>query len=74
MAAQQIQFAQWWEETIWTTIASKYIQKDAEYHFFALYRLTRPTICKIYPKRFSKGTAKVKGIENDDKIDVIVEM
>jgi hypothetical protein len=30
--------------------------------------------CNIYPKTFNIGTAKVRGIEKDDKIDVTVEI
>lgn len=33
-----------------------------------------PTNCKIYPKTFKIGTAKVKGIENEDNIDVAVDI
>lgn len=40
----------------------------------ALYKDTNPTNCKIYPKKFNRGIAIVRGIENDDKIEVIVEM
>ena len=55
-------------------MAIKYIQKETERHLFALYKLINPTNWRMYPNKFSNGTAKVKGIENDDKIEVTVEM
>lgn len=38
-----------------------------------LYRLNSPTNCKMYDRTFKNGTTIVKGTENEDRIEVIVE-
>jgi hypothetical protein len=55
-------------------MATKYIQNEYDLHLFVLYKLINPINCNIWPNTFSNGTTSVKGTENDDRIEVIVDI
>lgn len=63
-----------WGKKAWLSMPTKYIQKGYECHLLALYRLNSPTSCSRYPTTLRMGTTMVRGMENEDSIDVTVEM
>lgn len=74
IAMQQMMFTINYDIEIWIIIAIRQSQNGQDRHLLALYMLIRPTSCKMQPSRLRRGTAKVKGIEKEDKIEVIVEI